>query len=961
MQAIGISDNVEYQKMCQEIISENDELAEAIYSAGRNIIRGTEEKDSLHSNSSNSIILGGAGDDEIKAHGTDVIIIGGKGNDKLYGSRGDDANYYGEYDGTEKVTYVWNIGDGNDTIKNTSNVERAKETSGKAYLRMGSGIKLENLKFIRNSSENAYIKNKETGEEITIENWFKDDSFKLDGIIFADGSVLNRENLIEKVSQFETTEGDDTLVGNSNDDTLDGGAGNDYLEGGYGDDTYIWGVGSGNDTISNVIKDWAKRAVDSGKDKLVIKGVSADELTYKVEDSDLVIGNEKKGEELRISQFFQSEYNQIEEIEFDDGKKILNEELNARAQITEGTSADETIQGHDVIADILLGKEGNDSLYGLKGNDTLDGGTGDDYLEGGYGDDTYIWGNGYGNDTINNTMLNWVGNAMDSGKDKLEIKGINAEKLIFKVSNNDLVIENLQNGEKLTVHQFFFSEYSKIEEIEFEDGTVITKEEIMKKSQISRGTNAEDMLQSGDADDIILGEGGKDSLYGLKGNDTLDGGIGDDYLEGGYGDDTYIWSVGSGNDTISNVIKNWANKSVDSGKDKLIIKGISADELNYKAVGSDLVIWNEQNGEGLTINQFFQSEFNQIEEIEFDAGEKMTNEELNARAQLTEGTENDDTLKGNDLIDDILLGEEGNDSLYGLKGNDTLDGGTGDDYLEGGSGDDIYIWGTGSGNDTINNIILNWVGNATDSGKDELEIKGVVADDLTFKVSNNDLVIGNEKSGEKLTVKQFFFSEYGQFDKVAFEDGTIMTSEEISRRVQVTEGTSDADTLQGGDVIDDIIYGAEGKDKLYGLNGNDTLNGGAGDDYLEGGYGDDTYIWGKGSGNDTINNVIQNWAKRAVDSGKDTLKFTAEVSCSDILWQSDKADMLATLFDTGEVLRIKDWNKNENCRIDEIMFGDGEIFSADEVDNCVKAFENNSTDVTVSQNSQSGIVLQKNI
>lgn len=41
------------------------------------------------------------------------------------------------------------------------------------------------------------------------------------------------------------------------------------------------------------------------------------------------------------------------------------------------------------------------------------------------------------------------------------------------------------------------------------------------------------------------------------------------------------------------------------------------------------------------------------------------------------------------------------------------------------------------------------------------------------------------------------------------------------------------------------------------------------------------------------------------------------------------------------------------------MFGDGEIFSADEVDNCVKAFENNSTDVTVSQNSQSGIVLQK--
>ena len=339
----------------------------------------------------------------------------------------------------------------------------------------------------------------------------------------------------------------------------------------------------------------------------------------------------------------------------------------------------------------------------------------------------------------------------------------------------------------------------------------------------------------------------------------------------------------------------------------------------------------------------------------------MTNKELNARAQLTEGTENDDTLKGNDYVEDIILGKEGNDEIYGLKGNDTLDGGTGDDYLEGGYGDDTYIWGTGYGNDTINNTILNWVGNAMDSGKDRLEIKEVKADELTFKVSNNDLVIGNMNSGEKLTVKQFFLSEYSQFDKVILEDGTVITNEELNARAQLTEGTSADETIQGNDYVDDIMLGEGGNDKLYGLKGNDTLNGGAGDDYLEGGYGDDTYIWGKGYGNDTINNVIQNWAKRAVDSGNDTLEFTAEVSCSDVLWRSDNDDMLATLVDTGEVLRIKDWNKGENCRIDEIMFGDGEIFSADEVDNCVKAFENNSIDVNVSQNSQSGIVLQKNI
>ena len=63
---------------------------------------------------------------------------------------------------------------------------------------------------------------------------------------------------------------------------------------------------------------------------------------------------------------------------------------------------------------------------------------------------------------------------------------------------------------------------------------------------------------------------------------------------------------------------------MDSGKDKLIIKGVSAeaDELDYKAVDSDLVIENQENGEKLIISQFFQSKYNQIEEIEFDNGEK---------------------------------------------------------------------------------------------------------------------------------------------------------------------------------------------------------------------------------------------------------------------------------------------------------------------------------------------------
>src|SRR5205814_1427705 len=64
-------------------------------------------------------------------------------------------------------------------------------------------------------------------------------------------------------------------------------------------------------------------------------------------------------------------------------------------------------------ADFLQGLGGNDFLFGQAGDDVLDGGTGNDLLFGGrqfssgIGNDTYIFGRGYGQDTItdNDTTL----------------------------------------------------------------------------------------------------------------------------------------------------------------------------------------------------------------------------------------------------------------------------------------------------------------------------------------------------------------------------------------------------------------------------------------------------------------------------------------------------------------------------------------------------------------------------
>lgn len=49
----------------------------------------------------------------------------------------------------------------------------------------------------------------------------------------------------------------------------------------------------------------------------------------------------------------------------------------------------------------------------------------------------------------------------------------------------------------------------------------------------------------------LSGTAGNDTLSGGTGDDTLDGGSGDDALNGGLGNDLYRYTLGSGNDVIT--------------------------------------------------------------------------------------------------------------------------------------------------------------------------------------------------------------------------------------------------------------------------------------------------------------------------------------------------------------------------------------------------------------------------
>ena len=177
--------------------------------------------------------------------------------------------------------------------------------------------------------------------------------------------------------------------------------------------------------------------------------------------------------------------------------------------------------------------------------------------------------------------------------------------------------------------------------------------------------------------------------------------------------------------------------------------------------------------------------------------------------------------------------------LYGQAGNDTLDGGIGNDTLDGGAGNDTYLFGKGSGKDTIS---------AYDGtvGKVDLIQLGadVLTTDVVLKREGDTLVLSINGSTDTLRVNNYFSNDATngyQVEQIKFADGTIWDVDAV--KTKVLAATNENDTLYGY-ASADTFSGLAGDDIVYARAGNDTLDGGAGDDQLNGEEGDDLIFGG---------------------------------------------------------------------------------------------------------------------
>jgi Ca2+-binding RTX toxin-like protein len=829
-------------------------------------------------------LLGTAAAETITGTSGNDIITGAGGDDTLRGKSGND-------------TYVYALGDGNDLIQDGG-------LSTDVDVLRFINLNVADLTFSRSLTDinDLIISVNATGEKITVDDQFVGASSAMEQIQFADGTVWNNAAIAGN-TWVRGTSGADTLSGTSGADVIDGGAGNDTLKGGSGGDTYIFSMGSGNDTI-------VETSDGTSTDTLKLVGLDLSDVTMSRVGTDLNVTISATGETVKVLSHFVSTTNGVEQIMFADGT-ILNRSQILITTGLQGTSGNDTITGTS-NDDALLGGAGNDTLSGGSGNDTLIGGTGDDSLNGGSGADTYIYNVGDGNDTITDAA------SFDNTVDQLVLgSGLTASNLVISRTGADITLGFAGQIGSIHLVNEDGSGNAGVEQIVFGDGTIWSRQ-TLEAAYITQQEAAGITTIAGfdQNNDIIVGTAGADTLTGQGGNDTLTGGRGDDSLNGGSGADTYIYNSGDGNDTITDAA------SFDNTVDQLVLgSGLMASNLVIGHTGADITLsFTAQSGSIHLVNEDGSGNAG-VEQVVFGDGTIWSRQTLEAAYITQQETAGITTIAGFDQNNDIIVGTAGADALTGQGGNDTLTGGQGDDNLNGGSGADTYIYNSGDGNDTITDAA------SFDNTVDQLVLgSGLMASNLVIGHTGADITLSfTAQSGSIHLVNEDGSGNAG-VEQVVFGDGTIWSRQTLEAAYITQQETAGITTIAGFDQNNDIIVGTAGADALTGQGGNDTLTGGQGDDNLNGGSGADTYIYNSGDGNDTITDAA------SFDSTVDKLVLN-NINPSRITVMRENSDVKLVISesaqgagDSGSIVIFGEASTSQGQGIEQISFANGTIW-----------------------------------
>ena len=783
--------------------------------AGADEIHGGLQDDTIFGGDANDLIFGEDGRDTIHGEGGQDTIHGGLGNDTILGGAEKDF-IFGESDPDK----IWG-GDGDDEIDGGAGNNEIYGEAGKDTIVAFLGAD-------------------------RIFGGLDDDS--INGGIGKNWIEGNEGN-----DTIVTPGGDSTIFGNDGDDTITAGLGDDVIQGQAGSDTID--AGGGDDFV------------DGGLDGDTIRGGTGADVIFGNEGDDFIYGN------------------------FDE----VSGAADAANEIHGGDGFDHIWGGNGV--DTIFGDDDDDVVFGLGGDDTISGGKDDDELHGGLGDDLLIGGEG--DDHING----------DAGSDIAWGGFADFAKAAFDLTNPAL-FENPPGwdlNEPFFPTGFQVPRIMpKVVAGQSRPGTLIgisgdgidTIDGGAGIDFIFGGTDSDD-LRGGDDSDYIDGGASADLVFGNAGDDVIRGGTGSDTLRGGsgidqiYGDEdadflygdagrtafdaSGAFSGGIGGDS-SAILGQQAGTRMYGGSGEDFLYAFAAKGVNDIGVEAErLLVGDEMHGGA--DNDFLYG--NQRRDTMFgDAGKDnlygdWLSGPLYADSNVADIVGGADHLYGG-TGQDKLLGGGADDEIWGGQDTDWLEGQNGHDTLYGGSDVDLLILDVKPFYDVVGDVIDgHFANNIPNDTPDDF-----ATDILLIEATN---LYDTVRLGE--TAAGVLHVDYKSYNVVT---DTVEDDREILAPWRAPDGTPLVEQIRvsglgGNDTIEflqqdeagrgvfkvdlskliarsnDFVSGFDGgpgNDVLIGAEGRDRLDGGVGDDVLYG-YGGDDRLWGDiGNGNTSDFDVL---------------------------------------------------------------------------------------------------------
>ncbi|WP_275054605.1 calcium-binding protein [Comamonas testosteroni] len=500
-----------------------------------------------------------------------------------------------------------------------------------------------------------------------------------------------------------------------------------------------------------------------------------------------------------------------------------------------------------VAGQTLNGTASADTLTGGAGDDTIDGKGGNDTLIGNAGNDRLIGGTG------NDTMRGGTGN------DTYVVD-----------ATGDIVTELANEG---------------IDTVE----SSIT---------YTLGSNVENLVLTGTAALNGTGNSLANTLTGNSGANTLQGGGGNDTLIGGAGNDLYLFNVGDGQDTID-------TQDILSAVDVLRFgTGITSSNVSLARTGDDLVLKINNSSDQVTIAGYFTAntttggvtQNRKIDRIEFASGTPWSQADIDAA--FNPPAQNHAPEVASYLP--TLNATSGQAFTYTVAAGVITDPDPGDTI-------------TYSATLADGSALPSW---------------------LSFNSSTRTFT-GTPQAGNIGNLQFVLWGSDGHGQSVGMYVTLNVASDQPSAfspsynfDYVIPDGTSGV-TISGnapynikGNSANNSITGNTGANVIYGAGGNDTLTGGA---------GNDTYLLGRGDGKDVI---VEN---DSTAGNTDVAQFATDIAADQLWFRQVGNNLEVSVIGTNDQFTVNNWYLGNQYHVEQFKSGNGKVLLDSKVQNLVQA------------------------